>query len=109
MSTTSHETTSATTDHGPGGLDEQLKDAAMADLPLPPRQRTAVAAVVAAHLAGPTSMVFPSGEAEWAVTEYLADAVERITGSRPYNQMQVRSRLRRWAVLRATAGTLPTR
>lgn len=109
MSTTSHETTSATTDHGPGGLDEQLKSAAMADLPLPPRQRTAVAAVAAAHLAGPTGMVFPSGEAEWAVTEYLADAVERITGSRPYNQMQVRSRLRRWAVLRATAGTLPTR
>lgn len=109
MSTTTNASTSATTDRGPGGLDEQLKSAAMADLPLPPRQRTAVAAVAAPYLAGPTSMVFPSGQAEWAVTERLVDAVERITGSRPYNQMQVRSRLRRWAVLRATCGTASTR
>lgn len=84
------------------GLDEQLRTAAREDLDEGRGQR--VRRLAAWHLepvvADPgCGCALPGVDGPVRVpTERLADAVERITGERPRNEVQVRSLLRRWAV-----------
>lgn len=80
------------------GLDERLQKAALGDRGA--GRGTRVRDLVDRHItAVPTEWcsVLPSGEPVRVPTDRLADAVERITGERPRNDVQVRTAMRRWA------------
>lgn len=78
------------------GLDLQLRATARRE-----REKgrgTWLAGLVEQHLQSLESCsVAPNGEPVRVPTERLADAVERITGDRPRNEMQARTLMRRWA------------
>lgn len=84
------------------GLDEQLRTAARRDRAAGRGDRVRILAE--GHLRAlrnphePAGSVIPgTGERVRVPTERLADAVERITGDRPRNHVQVRTLMRRWA------------
>lgn len=78
-------------------LEERLIAAAREDFPLIHRGRRAVAQVCQPYLTPPAAET-GAGAMLASVAPELADAVERITGTRPRNQIQVRTSLRRWLV-----------
>lgn len=84
------------------GLDERLRAAARDDLTTPGAQN--VQRVAAAHMKPVVSdagcgSALPGVEGAVQVpTRRLADAVERVSGERPRNDVQVRTLLRRWVV-----------
>lgn len=80
------------------GLDERLQKAALGDRGAGRGSR--VRDLVERHvmpLPAEWCSVLPSGEPARVPTDRLADAVERITGERPRNDVQVRAAMRRWA------------